>query len=82
MEQKTDSSNTIFQQAVAFVNQTNQHLFLTGKAGTGKTTFVKMWQQYLNNASYKTLYFNAWENDFDSSPLVAIMSELLVEWVN
>ncbi len=37
----TDTSNTIFQQAVAFVNQTSQHLFLTGKAGTGKTTFLK-----------------------------------------
>lgn len=36
-----DDSNTIFQKAVAFVNQTNRHLFLTGKAGTGKTTFLK-----------------------------------------
>jgi hypothetical protein len=36
-----DPANTIFQKAVAFVNQTNRHLFLTGKAGTGKTTFLK-----------------------------------------
>ncbi len=36
-----DPSNTIFEQAVAFVNHTNRHLFLTGKAGTGKTTFLK-----------------------------------------
>lgn len=36
-----DPANTIFQKAVAFVNQTNKHLFLTGKAGTGKTTFLK-----------------------------------------
>jgi uncharacterized protein YjgD (DUF1641 family) len=36
-----DPYNTIFQKAVAFVNQTNKHLFLTGKAGTGKTTFLK-----------------------------------------
>jgi GTPase SAR1 family protein len=41
MMQHTDTSNIIFQQAVAFVNQTNQHLFLTGKAGTGKTTFLR-----------------------------------------
>jgi hypothetical protein len=27
--------------AVQFVNQTNRHIFLTGKAGTGKTTFLK-----------------------------------------
>lgn len=37
----TDTTNIIFQQAVAFVTQTNKHLFLTGKAGTGKTTFLK-----------------------------------------
>lgn len=36
-----DATNSNFQKAVAFVNQTNSHLFLTGKAGTGKTTFLK-----------------------------------------
>ncbi len=44
--------------------------------GTGKTTFVKMWQQSLINNGFNTIYFNAWENDFDNNPLVAIMSEL------
>jgi ATP-dependent exoDNAse (exonuclease V), alpha subunit - helicase superfamily I member len=36
-----DTSNHLFQLAVRFVNQTDRHLFLTGKAGTGKTTFLK-----------------------------------------
>lgn len=36
-----DSSNTLFQLAADFVNNTSQHIFLTGKAGTGKTTFLK-----------------------------------------
>ncbi len=36
-----DLSNSIFQKAVSFVRDTNQNLFLTGKAGTGKTTFLK-----------------------------------------
>lgn len=44
--------------------------------GAGKTTFVKMWQQQLKNEGFQTIYFNAWENDFDNNPLVAIMSEL------
>ncbi|RZJ45096.1 MAG: hypothetical protein EOO19_11370 [Chryseobacterium sp.] len=44
--------------------------------GTGKTTFIKMWQRMLINNSFQTLYFNAWENDYDSDPLVAIISEL------
>lgn len=43
---KHDPSNSIFQKAVAFVNQTNRHLFLTGKAGTGKTTFLKYIKEY------------------------------------
>ncbi|GHU96173.1 helicase [Bacteroidia bacterium] len=33
--------NEIFTMAEEFVNQTSQHIFLTGKAGTGKTTFLK-----------------------------------------
>ncbi|PWT72032.1 MAG: helicase [Bacteroidetes bacterium] len=36
-----DSTNTGFQQALRFVTQTGQHIFLTGRAGTGKTTFLK-----------------------------------------
>ncbi|GHT88601.1 hypothetical protein FACS189474_4130 [Bacteroidia bacterium] len=36
-----DENNSIFQLASDFVNQTSEHLFLTGKAGTGKTTFLK-----------------------------------------
>ena len=51
-------------------------LAINNEWGTGKTTFVKMWQQQLNNEGFQTIYFNAWENDFDSNPLVALMSEL------
>ena len=38
---QTDSSNTIFSLAADLVTNTSQHIFLTGKAGTGKTTFLK-----------------------------------------
>jgi hypothetical protein len=44
--------------------------------GSGKTTFVKMWQQELKLDGYTTLYFNAWENDFDNNPLVALLAEM------
>ena len=36
-----DSTNTLFTLAADLVNYTSKHLFLTGKAGTGKTTFLK-----------------------------------------
>lgn len=49
--QQTDTSNIIFEQAVTFINQTNQHLFLTGKAGTGKTTFLR----YIREHCYKKM---------------------------
>lgn len=51
-------------------------LAINNEWGTGKTTFVKMFKQHLINNGHKTLYFNAWENDFDSNPLVALMAEL------
>lgn len=39
--QTTDTSNQLFQLAASFVNHTSRHLFLTGRAGTGKTTFLR-----------------------------------------
>ena len=51
MKQSLDQQNTIFSQAVAFINQTQKPVFLTGKAGTGKTTFLK----YIQEHSYKKM---------------------------
>jgi hypothetical protein len=36
-----DPENHLFQLAASFVEQTGRHVFLTGKAGTGKTTFLR-----------------------------------------
>jgi PIF1-like helicase/Helix-turn-helix domain/HRDC domain/Helicase len=36
-----DTTNEMFQLAVELVNQSSRNIFLTGKAGTGKTTFLK-----------------------------------------
>lgn len=36
-----DSDNKMFSLAVELVNQSSRNIFLTGKAGTGKTTFLK-----------------------------------------
>ena len=51
-------------------------LAINGEWGVGKTTFVKMWMQKLKNEGHKTIYFNAWENDFVSEPMVGILGEL------
>lgn len=51
-------------------------LSLNGEWGSGKTTFVKMWQKSLQNKGYHTLFFNAWKNDYLEDPLIAILGEL------
>src|SRR4026209_1920616 len=40
-----DINNEMFQLAIQLVNQSNRNIFLTGKAGTGKTTFLKYIRQ-------------------------------------
>lgn len=39
--ENADKENLIFQKAAAFVCDTDENIFLTGKAGSGKTTFLK-----------------------------------------
>lgn len=44
--------------------------------GTGKTTFINMWLNYLKIEGFPCLYFNAWENDFTDDPLVSFIGEM------
>lgn len=48
---------------------------LNGKWGSGKTTFVRMWQQQMKNDGYTTIYYNSWENDYISDPLISLIAE-------
>lgn len=57
-------------------------LSINGEWGSGKTTFIKMWQQQLKNNGYRTIYFNAWKNDFNDDPLISILGELNKEFSN
>lgn len=50
-------------------------LSINGEWGTGKTTFISMWRQHLENQSFHTFYFNAWESDFADDPLVSLIAE-------
>lgn len=44
--------------------------------GGGKTTFFRLWQQYLKTEGKVSLYLNAWENDFAEDPLLPLLSTL------
>ncbi len=51
----SDTYNAAFELAVQFVNQTSRSVFLTGKAGTGKTTFLK----FIRDNTFKKLAVTA-----------------------
>ena len=44
--------------------------------GNGKTTFLRIWAQYLRNERFPVVEFNAWETDFTGDPFVALSTEL------
>lgn len=52
--------------------------------GTGKTEFLKMWKNQLENeiasdgkSKYIVIYYNSWANDFTSDPLQSIIYTIL-----
>lgn len=51
-------------------------LAINGEWGSGKTTFMNMWKQLLKNKGFSALYFNVWEHDFVSDPLIGLVAEL------
>ena len=52
---------------------------LHGGWGSGKTFFLKRWRQDLVNRGYRAIYFNAWEDDFQGDPLVAVLGQMRME---
>ena len=51
-------------------------LSINGEWGTGKTTFIKMWQMYMEQNGYRTIYYNAWETDYIPDPFISLIGEL------
>ena len=50
--------------------------------GMGKTTFIRMWEQYLRDKRFLVASFNAWETDYFADPFSSLSSELLQELEN
>ena len=49
---------------------------LDGRWGTGKTFLLERWARDLRNQGFEAIYFNAWEDDFNDDPLLAIIGQL------
>ncbi len=47
---------------------------ITGEWGTGKTTFLRMWEQDLKDNKYPTVLLNAWETEWAEDPLIAVVA--------
>lgn len=44
--------------------------------GSGKTYFLKEWAKQLREAGEQVVEFNAWQNDFNGNPLIALIEEI------
>jgi len=51
-------------------------LSIDARWGDGKTTFVRMWQHFLATHGIRSLYFNAWDSDYSSDPLISFIGEM------
>ena len=51
-------------------------LAINSQWGTGKTTFIKLWEQHLKEEKLDSVYFSAWETDFSEDPLIAFLGEI------
>jgi len=49
---------------------------LTGQWGSGKTTFLRMWNQDLNNQGFPTVTLNAWQTEWAEDPLIAVIARI------
>ena len=58
----------------------NQHepfiVSIDGQWGSGKTFLLKRWQWDLEIDGFRAIYYNAWEDDYCSDPLLAIIGQL------
>ena len=57
-------------------------LSVDGPYGVGKTTFLRLWSQFLNNQGIRVVNLNAWESDFSGDPFLAISQGILVGFEN
>ena len=60
----------------ALLAQSPQAIAIDGRWGTGKSTFLALWEAYLRREGVKVVHFNAWKT-FGADPLDALTREIL-----
>ncbi|MCD4813101.1 KAP family NTPase [bacterium] len=51
-------------------------LCVDGGWGTGKTFLLQRWHAQLEKDGYEAIYYNAWEDDFNEDPFIAILGQM------
>ena len=69
-----DKSGKVLEQMVSAFSD-GCVIALHGKWGTGKTTFVKMWSEYMRQQGYTVMNYNAWEADYITDPIIGLIAE-------
>lgn len=52
-------------------------LAVNARWGSGKSTFIKMWQLYLQRENVHAININSWITDYSQDPLIPILDELV-----
>lgn len=75
---KLDRKETIENLSNLLVSTNNAFtLSINANWGAGKTTFIRLWKEYLKKEhNINSIYFSAWEDDFSKEPLISILGEL------
>ena len=66
--------------AVVETAEQPMRLSLQGEWGTGKTYLLRRWQQDLENRGFRAIYYNAWEDDLCSDPLLGMLGQLHIKF--
>ncbi|EMV0167376.1 MULTISPECIES: KAP family P-loop NTPase fold protein [Klebsiella] len=69
--------STQLENIIANSDDENLVIALNEKWGNGKTTFLKMWEaEIIKDGKFNVVYFDAFQNDFQSDPFIAIASHI------
>jgi len=72
---KRESNAIVLKELISSLDETAV-IAIDAPWGEGKTTFLRMFRQYLINDNFQTLYFSAWENDFSDDALATLIGEI------
>ena len=64
---------------IAELAETPMTVGIYGPWGSGKSTLMRLVQSELEERDYKTVWFNAWQHQYDERPALALVQKLLVD---